>query len=114
MRLTAALLKSRSGGGKSSPDGKSGFFGALSRLLEQELWRVVAARSPGWSGDERDPFMDDSLDPRLAATRPGSVRPILALPRRRGLTRGRLAISEAAVASKAEDEAVRVRDEFNE
>jgi hypothetical protein len=30
------------------------------------------------------------------------------------LTRGPLAISEAAVASKAEDEAVRVRDEFNE
>ena len=58
MRLTAALLKPRSGGGKSSPDGKSGFFGALSRLHK--------------------------------------------------------AISEAAVASKAEDEAVRVRDEFNE
>ena len=58
VRLTAALLKPRSGGGKSSPDGKSGFFGAPSRLHK--------------------------------------------------------AISEAAVASKAEDEAVRVRDEFNE
>ena len=99
MRPTAVLLKPRSSGGKSSPDGKSGFFWALSRLLEQELWRVVAARSPGWSGDERDPFMDDSLDPRLSSTRPGSVPPVLALPRRRGLPRGPLAISETAAAS---------------
>jgi hypothetical protein len=31
----AALLKPRSKGGKSSPDGKSGFFGALSRLFKK-------------------------------------------------------------------------------
>jgi hypothetical protein len=31
----AALLKLRSKGGKSSPDGKSGFFGALSRLFKK-------------------------------------------------------------------------------
>jgi len=58
--------------------------------------------------------MDDSLDPRLASSRPGSGPPVLALPRRRGLTRGPLAISETEVASKAEAEAVRVLDEFNE
>ena len=50
--------------------------------------------------------MADPLDPRFASTRPGSVPPVLALPRRRGLTRGPLEISEASVAARQSIQAI--------
>lgn len=59
-------------------------------------FRAVEARYPKCSGDERNPFMGDFLDPLIASTRPGSVPPVLVLLRRRGFTRGPLEISEAA------------------
>lgn len=50
--------------------------------------------------------MADSADPRFSPSRPGSLPPVLALPRRRGLTRPPMEISEASVAARQSIQAI--------
>jgi len=50
--------------------------------------------------------MADSADSRFSSSRPSSARPVLALPRRRGLTRAPLEISEASFAARQSIQAI--------